>query len=73
MHKQLLSTAFAAFLALALVICVISPMAEGTGDEAMTEESSVAAEAAQAPETEPIREAVSETEPIPEPTGLLVI
>ena len=68
MHKQLLSTAFAAFLALALVICVISPMAEGTGDGAMTEESTVAAEAAQAPETEPIREAVSESEPIPEPT-----
>ena len=68
MHKQLLSTAFAAFLALALVICVISPMAEGTGDGAMTEESTVAAEAAQAPETEPIRESVSETEPIPEPT-----
>jgi len=40
MHKQLLSTAFAAFLALALVLCIISPMAESMReeDESTTEE-----------------------------------
>ena len=68
MHKQLLSTAFAAFLALALVICVISPMAEGTGNDVLTEEATIAAEATRAPETEPATEAIPETEPIPEPT-----
>lgn len=40
MHKQLLSTAFAAFLALALALCIISPMAESmrAEDELTTDE-----------------------------------
>lgn len=43
MHKQLLSTAFAAFLALALTLCVLDPMAESgeaeqTSEEITTEE-----------------------------------
>ncbi len=37
MHKQLLSTAFAAFLALALTLCMLSPMAESTAGEQTSE------------------------------------
>lgn len=44
MHKQLLSTAFSAFLALALVICIISPTAE---------DAEWAAQDTKAPVTEP--------------------
>ena len=63
MHKQLLSTAFAAFLALALVICVISPMAESTDDEILTEQLTIPAEITTAPETEPTPETMPETTP----------
>lgn len=74
MHKQLLSTAFAAFLALALVICVISPMARSTDDEIIPDDTTLSAEATVVPnaaETEapPETEAVTEsvTEPVTEP------
>lgn len=64
MHKQLLSTAFAAFLALALVICVISPMAQERADDGvLTEEETVIEEVTPTPETE----AAPETEFVPEP------
>ena len=73
MHKQLLSTAFAAFLALALVICVISPMAQSTKNDVPAEDTVHSAEttftantteADAAPETEAETEAV--TAPAPE-------
>ncbi len=63
MHKQLLSTAFAAFLALAIVICVISPMAEGADNGILTEEATLAAETTLAPETEATIKAEESTEP----------
>lgn len=64
MHKQLLSTAFAAFLALALVICVISPMAQERADDGvLTEEETVTEKVTPTPETE----AAPETEFVPEP------
>ncbi len=66
MHKQLLSTAFAAFLALALVICVISPMAEGADNGILTEETPLTAEATLSPETEATLEAEAATETEPE-------
>ena len=49
MHKQLLSTAFAAFLALAFVLGTISPMAEG--EEIATEDTSAVTETEALPET----------------------
>lgn len=68
MHKQLLSTAFSAFLALALVFGIISPMAERAEDraaeETVAEETSVP-ETAALPETLPPE---PETEPEPEET-----
>ncbi len=68
MHKQLLSTAFAAFLALALVICVISPMAEGADGDLPAEETTLTAETTPAPpETAPAPETDAETEPVTEP------
>ena len=82
MHKQLLTTAFAAFLALALVICVISPMSEAREIECPPEttafitqsvpetepspETTAEAEADPAPETTPETEAETKSEPIPE-------
>ena len=70
MHKQLLSTAFAAFLALALVICVISPMARGSEGESFTDDTSPPAETTLTPntaETEAAPETEAETEPVTEP------
>lgn len=43
MHKQLLSTAFAAFLALALTLCIVTPMAE-RGEETEAPASSAQSE-----------------------------
>lgn len=72
MHKQLLSTAFAAFLALALVICVISPMAEDAddvyaADDTQTERTEITTAPETSAETEPI--ASPETEPEAETTA----
>ena len=71
MHKQLLSTAFAAFLALALAICMISPMARGTKVEILADDTTASAETTVAPddtegETLPETEEVTEPEPEPE-------
>lgn len=68
MHKQLLSTAFSAFLALALVFGIISPMAE-RAEEQMSEE--ITAEEMPAPETTVVPETLPpepETTPEPEET-----
>lgn len=65
MHKQLLSTAFAAFLALALVICAISPMAESAEDTFFAENTAVSAETtftANTTQTEAVSETETETE-----------
>ncbi len=70
MHKQLLSTAFAAFLALALVICVISPMAEGAEDDFFADDTTTPAETTLTPntaETEVSPEPEPETESVTEP------
>lgn len=80
MHKQLLSTAFSAFLALALVFGIISPMAERAEEEQTYEEvteETTAPETTSIPETlapepettpEPEETEASETEPEPEET-----
>ena len=52
MHKQLLSTAFAAFLALALTLCVLNPMAE-SGSDAQTSEEITTEEYTETTETVP--------------------
>lgn len=68
MHKQLLSTAFSAFLALALVFGIISPMAEMASEEQTYEERT--AEETLAPETTEIPETLApETQPETEETS----
>lgn len=74
MHKQLLSTAFAAFLALALAICMISPMARGTKVEILADDTTASAETTVAPddtegEVLPETDAVTESEPEEETTA----
>ncbi len=74
MHKQLLTTAFAAFLALTLVFCVISPMAEGAEQTEMPETSAEMTDEITLPETEEIPAATEapetaeeeSAEPVPE-------
>ena len=65
MHKQLLTTAFAAFLGLALVLGIISPTAESEG-AFETPVETVGEESTNAPS--PVTEEEEETAPAPEET-----
>lgn len=65
MHKQLLSTAFAAFLGLAIVLGIITPTAESEGVFETTEET-VCEESTSAPS--PVTEEAEETAPAPDET-----
>ncbi len=69
MHKQLLTTAFAAFLALAFLLGMISPMAE-SADEAQTSEEITTEEYTESPETtkEPEETSLPEASEGPEQT-----